>query len=61
MPVEAAWTDYYRDEMDAAWLYRALAAVERNGQRRAIFENLAHVEDTRFTEEADGRCGPSGD
>src|SRR4051812_18491725 len=31
--------------MDAAWLYRALAAFERNLQRRAIFENLAKVED----------------
>src|SRR5262245_4579848 len=31
--------------MDAAWLYRALARVERNVQRRAIFENLAKVED----------------
>lgn len=45
MAVEAAWTDYYRDEMDAAWLYRALARVERNTKRRAIFENLAKVED----------------
>src|SRR6187549_3598681 len=31
--------------MDAAWLYRALARVERNVQRRTIFENLARVED----------------
>src|SRR4030095_2439209 len=31
--------------MDAAWLYRSLARVERNVQRRAIFENLAKVED----------------
>jgi len=45
MPVEPAWTEYYTDEMDAAWLYRALARVERNTQRRAIFENLARVED----------------
>ena len=45
MPIEPAWTEYYTDEMDAAWLYRALARVERNTQRRAIFENLARVED----------------
>src|ERR1041385_2756748 len=31
--------------MDAAWLYRALARVESNPQRRAIFDNLAKVED----------------
>ncbi len=45
MAVEPAWNEYYTDEMDAAWLYRALARVERNVQRRAIFENLASVED----------------
>src|SRR4051794_21444949 len=31
--------------MDAAWLYRALARSERDAPRRAIFENLARVED----------------
>ena len=45
MPVEPTWSEYYTDEMDAAWLYRALARVERNVQRRIIFENLATVED----------------
>lgn len=45
MSVEAAWSEYYLDEMDAAWLYRALARVESNPQRRAIFDNLAKVED----------------
>ena len=45
MPVDAAWTEYYRDEMDAAWLYRQLAAVERDETRRSIFERLAAVED----------------
>jgi VIT1/CCC1 family predicted Fe2+/Mn2+ transporter len=43
--IEPAWTEYYRDEMDAAWLYRALARTERDTARRAIFENLAKVED----------------
>jgi len=45
VPVEAAWSEYYLDEMDAAWLYRALARVEPNPVRRAIFNNLASVED----------------
>jgi len=45
MPVEPAWSDYYRDEMDAAWLYRTLARTESDPQRRTIFENLATVED----------------
>jgi VIT1/CCC1 family predicted Fe2+/Mn2+ transporter len=45
MPVEPAWSEYYRDEMDAAWLYRTLARTESNPQRRTIFENLATVED----------------
>jgi vacuolar iron transporter family protein len=45
VPVEAVWSEYYLDEMDAAWLYRALARVESNPQRRAIFTSLAKVED----------------
>jgi VIT1/CCC1 family predicted Fe2+/Mn2+ transporter len=45
MAVEPSWTDHYRDEMDAAWLYRRLAAVEPDERRRSIFERLAHVED----------------
>ena len=45
MSVDPVWTDYYRDEMDAAWLYRALASFERDPERRAIFERLVTVED----------------
>ena len=45
MSVDPVWTEYYRDEMDAAWLYRQLAAFERDGSRRSIFDRLAHVED----------------
>ena len=45
MAVEPTWTDHYRDEMDAAWLYRRLAATERDERRRGIFERLAVVED----------------
>ena len=40
MAVEPSWSDYYVDEMDAAWLYRALARTESDPTRRAIFDNL---------------------
>jgi VIT1/CCC1 family predicted Fe2+/Mn2+ transporter/rubrerythrin len=43
--VEPVWTEYYRDEMDAAWLYRRLAGAETDSTRRDIFERLAAVED----------------
>ena len=45
MGAEPEWADYYRDEMDAAWLYRRLAHFEKNPERRSIFERLALVED----------------
>ena len=45
MALEPTWADHYRDEMDAAWLYRQLAATERNDTRRSILERLAGVED----------------
>ncbi len=45
MAVDPVWTEYYRDEMDAAWLYRVLASHERDPARRAIFERLVTVED----------------
>jgi predicted membrane protein (TIGR00267 family) len=45
MAVDPVWAEYYRDEMDAAWLYRALARAERNATRRTVFERLARVED----------------
>jgi len=48
MPSVAAdpvWNEYYRDEMDAAWLYRTLAGYERDPARRAIFERLVTVEE----------------
>jgi VIT1/CCC1 family predicted Fe2+/Mn2+ transporter/rubrerythrin len=45
MSADPVWTEYYCDEMDAAWLYRTLAAVERDPARRSIFERLAEVED----------------
>ena len=45
MAVDPDWSEYYRDEMDAAWLYRALASHERDPARKAIFERLVKVEE----------------
>lgn len=45
MAIDPAWGEYYRDEMDAAWLYRRLASLEPSADRRTIFERLAGVED----------------
>ncbi len=42
---EASWDHHYADERDAAWLYRRLAAVEHDEQRRDLFVKLADVED----------------
>jgi len=40
---DGTWDEHYRDERDAAFLYRALAAVDE--ERRPLFEKLAAVED----------------
>jgi predicted membrane protein (TIGR00267 family) len=45
MAIDPVWTEYYLDEMDAAWLYRRLARSEPNAQRRSVFERLVKVED----------------
>jgi VIT1/CCC1 family predicted Fe2+/Mn2+ transporter/rubrerythrin len=42
---DASWDEHYRDERDAAYLYRALAAVESDRERKQLFEKLAVVED----------------
>lgn len=42
---DESWDEHYRDECDAAYLYRALAAVEPNHDRKQLFERLAVVED----------------
>ena len=42
---DPSWDHHYADERDAAWLYRRLGAVERNQNRRGLFEKLAEVED----------------
>jgi VIT1/CCC1 family predicted Fe2+/Mn2+ transporter/rubrerythrin len=41
---DASGDQHYRDERDAAYLYRALASVDPGG-RRELFEKLAAVED----------------
>lgn len=42
---DSSWDEHYRDERDAAFLYRELAAVEPRGEQRQLFERLARVED----------------
>ena len=42
---DSSWDEHYRDERDAAYLYRALAAVEAHVDRKQLFEKLAIVED----------------
>jgi VIT1/CCC1 family predicted Fe2+/Mn2+ transporter len=39
------WDDHYRDERDAAFVYRQLAALETAGERGRLLERLADVED----------------
>ena len=43
--MDAHWDEHYTDERDAAWLYRELARVDGNAERRSLFERLAVVED----------------
>ena len=43
---DESWDEHYRDERDAAYLYRELAAVEADRERRTLFEKLAVVEDS---------------
>ena len=42
---DPSWDEHYCDERDAAYLYRQLAAIEPNGERRQLFDRLARVED----------------
>ena len=42
---DQSWDEHYRDERDAAYLYRALAAVETDADRKELFQKLARVED----------------
>ena len=41
----ALWRHHLEDEADAAYLYRVLAAVEPDPERREIYRRLADVED----------------
>ena len=45
LQADASWDEHYRDERDAAYLYRALADVEKDAARRDLFQRLAVVED----------------
>ena len=40
---DATWDEHYSDERDAAFLYRQLAGLEPNEERRDLFERLARV------------------
>lgn len=40
-----AFADHWQDEADASFLYRQLAAMEKDAQRRDVFSRLADVED----------------
>ena len=42
---DESWDEHYRDERDAAFLYRALGTIEKVADRRGLFERLADVED----------------
>ena len=42
---DESWDEHYRDERDAAFLYRELATVEKHADRRDMFQRLAAVED----------------
>ena len=45
MAEDATWEEHYRDERDAAFLYRELARTDTDASRRSLFERLADVED----------------
>ena len=42
---DESWDHHYRDERDAAYLYRALASVEKTAHLSDLFGKLAVVED----------------
>ena len=41
----ATWRQHWRDEADAAFLYRTLADSESNPERRDLYRRFAEVED----------------
>lgn len=41
----ATWRQHWRDEADAAFLYRVLAQTEENPERRDLYRRFASVED----------------
>ncbi|MGQ0650608.1 MAG: VIT1/CCC1 transporter family protein [Gemmatimonadaceae bacterium] len=49
VPDIQAFREHWQDEGDAAYLYRALAELERDAHRREIFHKLAVVEDRHLS------------
>jgi vacuolar iron transporter family protein len=45
LQADESWDHHYSDERDAAYLYRALAAVETDAELADLFRKLAAVED----------------
>ncbi len=45
LAADETWDEHYTDERDAAYLYRALAEIEKDPERRQLFARLAVVED----------------
>jgi vacuolar iron transporter family protein len=56
---DASWDEHYKDERDAAFLYRQLAQADKDADRRDLFERLAVVEDRHVArwEELFGEAG----
>lgn len=59
----ASWLDHWRDEADAAFLYRVLAEAEPDAERQRLYLRLAEVEDRHaerwrtFLADVGVRCG----
>jgi vacuolar iron transporter family protein len=58
-PTDGLVGHYLAEEIDAAFLYRELAAVESDGKRRDLFRKLAEVED-RHVERWEGVLAEQG-
>jgi rubrerythrin len=60
------WKHHLQDEIDAAYLYRHLAAAEKDEARRDIYSRLAIVEDKHVRQwqnllrEAGEKISPAG-
>ncbi|OYV63206.1 MAG: hypothetical protein B7Z72_14470, partial [Gemmatimonadetes bacterium 21-71-4] len=68
MPIDREtieWVDHWKDEADAAFLYRALDEAEPDAERRSLYRRLAEVEDRhagmwrKLLADAGVECGES--